>query len=118
MAENAQKLVFVPLEEEQPLQNFDIFKAYASLVERQLEEFILSEGLTVKVCAPLRLLTTPTTRRRSSTLFSIEPWVKHSRSSIPTKVQMGWAGIFQALSDSRAGDVSAARGDDALDSQT
>ncbi|EFJ43463.1 hypothetical protein VOLCADRAFT_106791 [Volvox carteri f. nagariensis] len=51
MGENAGKLEFVPLEEEQPLQNFDIFKLYATLVERQLEDFILSEGLTVKdVC--------------------------------------------------------------------
>ncbi|GLC43381.1 hypothetical protein PLESTF_000427400 [Pleodorina starrii] len=51
MGENADKLAFVPLEQEQPLQNYDTFKAYASLVERQLEEFILSEGLTTKaVC--------------------------------------------------------------------
>ncbi|GIL43920.1 hypothetical protein Vafri_1502 [Volvox africanus] len=51
MGENAAKLAFVPFEEEQPLQNYDIFKSYASIVERQLEEFIHSEGLTVKdVC--------------------------------------------------------------------
>lgn len=49
MGENSEKLAFVPLKEEQPLQNFDTFKAYASLVERQLEDFIRDEGLTVKV---------------------------------------------------------------------
>lgn len=30
-------------------QNFDIFKQYTTLIEQQLEEFIRSEGLTVKV---------------------------------------------------------------------
>ncbi|KXZ44085.1 hypothetical protein GPECTOR_74g699 [Gonium pectorale] len=34
------------------LLNFDIFKEYTQMVERQLEEFIRAEGLTVKdVCA-------------------------------------------------------------------
>ncbi|GFR39877.1 hypothetical protein Agub_g379 [Astrephomene gubernaculifera] len=52
MSEQTPLVQFVPLDEEQPLQNFDIFKQYTQLVERQLEEFIQSEGLTVKdVCA-------------------------------------------------------------------
>ncbi|PNG99578.1 hypothetical protein TSOC_014640, partial [Tetrabaena socialis] len=51
MGERADTLDFVPLTEEQPLGNFEIFKQYTELVERQLEEFIRSEGLTVKdVC--------------------------------------------------------------------
>ncbi|KAG2449073.1 hypothetical protein HYH02_005822 [Chlamydomonas schloesseri] len=48
MSENAEKLEFVPLDGEQPLQNFDIFKNYTSMVEQQLEEFIQAEGLSVK----------------------------------------------------------------------
>ncbi|KAG2495594.1 hypothetical protein HYH03_006194 [Edaphochlamys debaryana] len=51
MGENAGKLVYAPLDEEQPLSNYDIYKAYTQLIERQLEDFIASEGLTVKdVC--------------------------------------------------------------------
>eukprot|EP00198_Chlamydomonas_reinhardtii_P000679 XP_001690014.1 predicted protein [Chlamydomonas reinhardtii] len=48
MSENAEKLEFVPLDGEQHLQNFDIFKQYTSMVEQQLEEFIQAEGLSVK----------------------------------------------------------------------
>lgn len=51
LSTNTSELEFKPIDEEQPLKNFDIFKQYTTLIEQQLEEFIRSEGLTVKsVC--------------------------------------------------------------------
>mmetsp|Transcript_37823 Transcript_37823/g.82271 ORF Transcript_37823/g.82271 Transcript_37823/m.82271 type:complete len:151 (-) Transcript_37823:109-561(-) len=48
MGENASKIQLVNVEEEQPLQNHDLYCRYTEAVEKQLEAFIEREGLSAE----------------------------------------------------------------------
>lgn len=49
LGEKAPALEYKPLDEDQPLSNYDTFKEYTQMVEQQLEEFLVLEGFTAQV---------------------------------------------------------------------
>eukprot|EP00899_Mesostigma_viride_P019051 jgi/Mesvir1/27147/Mv20815-RA.1 len=46
--DNNTKLKLVPLQDEQPHENYAVFKEYADLVEKKLEEFLAENGVTAQ----------------------------------------------------------------------
>ncbi|KAG1679142.1 hypothetical protein FOA52_000497 [Chlamydomonas sp. UWO 241] len=44
------ELKFVPLTDEQPLKNHAIYEAYVEMVDTQLTQFLLDEGIEAEGC--------------------------------------------------------------------